>query len=53
MDQCRGLQRVIRAFVGEIAVSQTSQLVINQRQQFVQCLMVAIVPILKQACDLT
>ena len=53
MDQCSGLQRMVRAFTGEIAVRQTSQLVINQWQQFIQRLAAAVAPILKQGCDLT
>ena len=44
---------MVGAFMREIAVRQTAQLVIDKRQQLIQGLAIADAPVLKQLGDLT
>jgi hypothetical protein len=53
VDECGRLQGVIRALLLEVIASQTSQLVIDERQNRLQCLAVPISPMEKQFAERT
>lgn len=48
VDQCGGLQRMLRTLVPHVVPGEASQIAVNQRHQLIERVLVAVAPIAKQ-----